>query len=72
VPSFELVAMETPTPLNPLGAKGVGEGGTIGAPAAVRVASRVLAQYKAGTEWAAERIWSAASGTCGFGRERLE
>src|SRR6185437_9241953 len=31
VPSFELVEMETPTPYNPLGAKGIGEAGTIGA-----------------------------------------
>ncbi len=34
-PSFERVPMETPTPLNPLGAKGVGESGTIGATPAV-------------------------------------
>jgi carbon-monoxide dehydrogenase large subunit len=30
-PSFEAVRIETPTPLNPLGAKGIGESGTIGA-----------------------------------------
>ena len=30
LPSFELVGMETPTPINPLGAKGIGESGTIG------------------------------------------
>ena len=30
LPTFELVAMETPTPVNELGAKGVGESGTIG------------------------------------------
>ena len=35
LPSFELVAMETPTPLNALGAKGIGESGTIGATPAV-------------------------------------
>jgi len=35
LPSFDLVAMETPTPLNPLGAKGIGESGTIGAGPAV-------------------------------------
>jgi carbon-monoxide dehydrogenase large subunit len=35
LPSFELVTMETPTPMNPLGAKGVGEAGTIGATPAV-------------------------------------
>jgi aerobic carbon-monoxide dehydrogenase large subunit len=30
LPSFELVDMATPTPMNPLGAKGIGEAGTIG------------------------------------------
>ena len=38
LPSFELVAMETPTPVNPLGAKGVGESGTIGSTPAVQSA----------------------------------
>ncbi|GAA5149605.1 xanthine dehydrogenase family protein molybdopterin-binding subunit [Pseudonocardia eucalypti] len=36
VPSFQLVPMETPTPYNPLGAKGVGEAGTTGATPAVQ------------------------------------
>lgn len=35
LPSFERVEMVTPTPLNPLGAKGIGESGTIGATPAV-------------------------------------
>jgi carbon-monoxide dehydrogenase large subunit len=35
LPSFELDRTVTPSPLNPLGAKGVGEAGTIGAPPAV-------------------------------------
>ena len=35
VPSFELVTTETPTRYNPLGAKGIGEAGTIGATPAV-------------------------------------
>ena len=35
LPSLELIPMETPTPLNPLGAKGIGESGTIGAGPAV-------------------------------------
>jgi carbon-monoxide dehydrogenase large subunit len=36
LPSFELVGMETPTTVNPLGVKGIGEAGTIGAtPAAL-------------------------------------
>lgn len=38
LPSFELVTMETPTPLNPLGAKGIGESGTIGSTPAVQSA----------------------------------
>jgi carbon-monoxide dehydrogenase large subunit len=35
VPDFITDVVETPSPINPLGAKGVGEGGTIGAPPAV-------------------------------------
>ncbi|MGA0043565.1 MAG: xanthine dehydrogenase family protein molybdopterin-binding subunit [Ilumatobacteraceae bacterium] len=37
-PRIELVPMETPTPRNPLGAKGVGESGTIGSTPAVQSA----------------------------------
>ena len=37
-PQIELVSMETPTPRNPLGAKGVGESGTIGSTPAVQSA----------------------------------
>jgi carbon-monoxide dehydrogenase large subunit len=36
IPQIETVSMETPTPLNPLGAKGVGESGTIGSTPAVQ------------------------------------
>jgi aerobic carbon-monoxide dehydrogenase large subunit len=35
VPSFEIGHLETPSPLTPGGIKGMGEGGTIGAPAAI-------------------------------------
>jgi Aerobic-type carbon monoxide dehydrogenase, large subunit CoxL/CutL homologs len=35
LPSFELLSMETPTTVNPLGVKGIGEAGTIGAAPAV-------------------------------------
>jgi aerobic carbon-monoxide dehydrogenase large subunit len=35
LPSWETVEMETPTPNNPLGAKGIGESGTIGSTPAV-------------------------------------
>jgi carbon-monoxide dehydrogenase large subunit len=38
LPSFELIAMETPTPNNALGAKGIGESGTIGSTPAVQSA----------------------------------
>jgi len=38
LPSFELITMETPTPVNPLGAKGIGESGTIGSAPAVQSA----------------------------------
>lgn len=36
LPSFELLDMETPTSVNPLGAKGIGEAGTIGSTPAVQ------------------------------------
>jgi carbon-monoxide dehydrogenase large subunit len=36
IPEIETVQMETPTPLNPLGAKGIGESGTIGSTPAVQ------------------------------------
>ena len=39
LPMFERIPMETPTPMNPLGAKGIGESGTIGATPAVQNAA---------------------------------
>lgn len=36
LPSFERRPQETPTPINPLGAKGIGESGTVGATPAVQ------------------------------------
>jgi len=38
LPAFEAVNTQTPTPLNPLGAKGIGESGTIGSTPAVQSA----------------------------------
>jgi len=38
LPSFEVIHMETPTPRNALGAKGIGESGTIGSTPAVQSA----------------------------------
>ena len=36
LPSFEVTLTQTPTPLNPLGAKGIGEAGSIGSTPAVQ------------------------------------
>jgi carbon-monoxide dehydrogenase large subunit len=63
LPSFELVAMETPTTVNPLGAKGIGESGTIGATPAVQSAV-VDAVSHLGVRHidmpaTAERVWQA-------------
>jgi carbon-monoxide dehydrogenase large subunit len=45
-PRFELEATVTPTPVNPLGAKGVGEAGTLGStPAMVSAAVDALSQF---------------------------
>jgi carbon-monoxide dehydrogenase large subunit len=46
VPPIEAHTIETPSPFDPLGAKGIGEGGAIGTPAAVANAvCRALAQF---------------------------
>jgi aerobic carbon-monoxide dehydrogenase large subunit len=46
LPSFELVHMETPTWVNPLGAKGAGESGTIGSiPAVLNAVVDALSPY---------------------------
>lgn len=38
IPQIEIVHMETPSPLNPLGVKGAGEGGTVAPPAVIAAA----------------------------------
>ena len=38
LPSYEVVHMETPSPVNPLGAKGIGESGSIGSTPAIQSA----------------------------------
>ncbi len=63
LPSFEVVHMETPTFLNPLGAKGIGESGTIGSTPAVQSAV-VDAVSHLGVRHidmpaTAERVWQA-------------
>jgi carbon-monoxide dehydrogenase large subunit len=63
LPSFEIVHMETPTFVNPLGAKGIGESGTIGSTPAVQSAV-VDAVSHLGVRHidmpcTAERVWNA-------------
>jgi len=63
LPSFDRVAHETPTPHNPLGAKGIGEAGTIGATPAVQnaVVDAVshLGVRHIDLPLTAERVWAA-------------
>ncbi len=63
LPSFELVGMETPTPVNELGAKGIGESGTIGATPAVLNATIDALQHLGVRELqmpvSGERVWRA-------------
>jgi aerobic carbon-monoxide dehydrogenase large subunit len=65
LPSFELLTSETPTTVNPLGAKGIGEAGTIGSTPAVQNAV-VDAVSHLGIRHidmpaTPERVWSAIS-----------
>jgi aerobic carbon-monoxide dehydrogenase large subunit len=66
LPSFELVPMETPTPVNPLGAKGIGESGTIGSTPAVQSAVvDALSPYGVDhldMPLGAEKVWRAIAG----------
>lgn len=67
LPSFEVVHMETPTFLNPLGAKGIGESGTIGSTPAVQSAVidavSHLGVRHIDMPCTAQRVWRAVSGT---------
>ncbi|MCP5025077.1 MAG: xanthine dehydrogenase family protein [Actinomycetia bacterium] len=69
LPSFERVEMETPTPLNPIGAKGIGEAGSVGATPAVQSAV-VDAVSHLGVRHidmpcTAEKVWRAIEATSG-------
>ncbi len=63
LPSFEVVHMETPTFVNPLGAKGIGESGTIGSTPAVQSAVVDAVSHLGVTHIdmpaTAERVWQA-------------
>jgi aerobic carbon-monoxide dehydrogenase large subunit len=66
LPSFELLRSETPTPLNPMGVKGIGEAGTIGATPAVHnaVIDAVshLGVRHIDMPMTPERVWTAIRG----------
>ena len=76
LPRYELVPMETPTPLNDLGAKGIGESGTIGATPAVHNAVvdalAPLGVRHIDLPLTPERVWQAvaAARVAGGGRTR--
>jgi aerobic carbon-monoxide dehydrogenase large subunit len=80
LPAFELDRVETPSPVNPLGAKGCGEAGTIGAtPAVVNAVLDALAPHgvrELDMPLTPARVWSAiqraAATARGRGGERLE
>ena len=63
VPDFPSEFVSTPSPLNPLGAKGVGEAGAIGTPAALAnaVADALAAEGLPGLDppFTEERLWRA-------------
>jgi aerobic carbon-monoxide dehydrogenase large subunit len=72
VPSFELTDMATPTSYNPLGAKGIGEAGTIGATPAVQNAV-IDAVAHLGVRHidmpaSPQRVWQALAGSGRSGR----
>jgi aerobic carbon-monoxide dehydrogenase large subunit len=66
LPSFETAGTETPTPLNPLGAKGIGESGTVGSMPAVQNAVidalSHLGVRHIDTPLTPERVWRAIRG----------
>src|SRR5262249_49550014 len=65
-PSFEASNTETPTPLNPLGAKGIGESGTIGStPAVQNAVVDALSIFRIrhlDMPFTSERVWRASPG----------
>ena len=65
LPFFELHGIETPTPVNPLGAKGIGESGTIGAIAAVRNAVCDALGADLDAPLTPERIWRQLEASAG-------
>jgi aerobic carbon-monoxide dehydrogenase large subunit len=62
VPSLEVLHVVTPSPLNPLGVKGAGEGGTLPAPAAIAnaIADALSARDVRQMPLTRERVWARA------------
>ena len=59
IPAFATAFVESPSPLNPLGAKGIGESGAIGAPAAVANALAAAIGRHLDPPFTAETVWEA-------------
>jgi carbon-monoxide dehydrogenase large subunit len=59
VPPIATALRETPSPLNPLRAKGVGEGGSIGTPAAIANAVAAAIGFQLDPPYTPSRVWSA-------------
>ncbi|HET8821172.1 MAG TPA: xanthine dehydrogenase family protein molybdopterin-binding subunit [Thermoleophilaceae bacterium] len=63
MPPVMAVFVETPSPLNPLGAKGIGEGGAIGTPPAVANAvANALGGIRVDPPFTEEKLWRALQG----------
>ena len=69
LPSFERIQMETPTPVNELGAKGIGESGTIGSTPAVHNAVIDALSHLGVSHMdmpcTPQRVWTAINGGAG-------
>jgi carbon-monoxide dehydrogenase large subunit len=63
LPPIEARFVQSPSPLNPLGAKGIGEGGAIGTPAAIASAvADALGRPAPDPPFTAEKLWRALGG----------
>jgi aerobic carbon-monoxide dehydrogenase large subunit len=60
MPAVATAFVESPSPLNPLGAKGIGEGGAIGTPAAVgNAVADALGGRRVDPPYTEEKLWQA-------------
>ena len=69
MPPVTTAFVESPTPLNPIGAKGIGEGGSIGTPAAVANAvADALGGIRVDPPFSEEKLWRALKAIAPAGR----